>query len=35
MDDVGAPVSCGAELASMAVGGNHLVVSAGNKLVVY
>jgi hypothetical protein len=35
MDDAGAPVSCGAEGASMAVGGNHLVVSAGNNLVVY
>jgi outer membrane protein assembly factor BamB len=35
MDDAGAPVTCGAEMAALAVGGNHLVVSAGTKLVVY
>jgi outer membrane protein assembly factor BamB len=35
MDDAGAPVTCGSEKASMAIGGNHLVVSAGTKLIAY
>ena len=34
-DDAGSPVSCGAEKASLAIAAGHLVVPAGNLLVVY